>query len=194
MRKPNPKVGAVQRSQALMLLLVLVVSLTSLHAVGQHSVGGISPEYRKWLQEDVAWIITTPERRQFKLLNNDKQRAQFVVAFWERRNPTPGNKENPFKQEHYKRMAFANEHFAAQVAGWRTDRGRIYIVYGPPDSIAKKPQEVGKPPEEVWTYIHMTGGGENVSVRFVDDCFCGAYEIVGDLPNSKWRNDVPGIF
>lgn len=141
----------------------------------------------------MVWIITTSERKQFKLLSNDKQRAHFVVNFWERRNPTPGSKENPFKQEHYRRIAFANEHFAAGVAGWRSDRGRIYIVYGPPDSVSKKPQEEGNFPEEVWMYVHMPGGGENVSLRFVDDCFCGAYGLVTNLPNSRWRNDLPAI-
>ena len=183
------------------MALVLVVGLTPFHARAQHSVRGLTPEYRKWLVEDVRWIITTPERKEFKALGSDEQRAQFVVAFWERRNPTPGSKKNPFKEEHYRRMAFANEHFAAaneyfaaQVEGWRTDRGRIYIVYGPPDSIAKKPQEGQNFAEEVWTYVHMPGGGENVSLRFVDDCVCGVYELVGDLPNDKWRNDVPGIF
>jgi GWxTD domain-containing protein len=124
-----------------MWILVLVVGLTAFRAVGQNKVRELSPEYRKWLVEDVRWIITTPERKQFLGLNSDEQRAQFVVAFWERRNPTPGSKANPFKEQHYRHMAFANEHFAAQVEGWKTDRGRIYVVYGPPDSIAKEPQK-----------------------------------------------------
>jgi GWxTD domain-containing protein len=184
----------VQRSQTRILILVLVVGLISFPAVGQHSVRGLTPEYRKWLDEDVRWIITTPERKEFKGLSSDEQRAQFVAAFWERRNPTPGSKKNPFKEEHYRRMAYANEHFAAQVAGWRTDLGRIYVVYGPPDSIVKKPQEGQKFAEEVWTYVHMPGGGENVSLRFVDECVCGFYELESELPNAKWRNDVPGMF
>jgi GWxTD domain-containing protein len=177
-----------------MLILVLVVGLTSFHAMGQHPVRRLSPEYRKWLAEDVRWIMTTAERKEFLALSSDEQRAQFVVAFWERRNPTPGSKENLFKEEHYHRMAFANEHFAAQMEGWKTDRGRIYVIYGPPDSIAKKPQEGQKFPEEVWTYVHMPDGGENVSLRFVDDCVCGSYDLVGNLPNDKWQNDVPDIF
>ena len=179
------KGGAVRRSQALMLILVLVLGLTAFHAMGQHRVRGLSPEYRKWLDEDVRWIMTTAEREEFLALSTDEQRARFVVAFWEQRNPTPGSKENPFKEEHYRRMAFANEHFVAQVQGWKTDRGRIYVIYGPADSIAKKPQEGQKFPEEVWTYVHVPGGGENVSLRFVDDCVCGFYVLVSNLPNDK---------
>ena len=111
------KGAAVQRSQALKLILVLVVGLTSFQAVGQHRVRELSSEYRKWLSEDVRWIMTTAERKEFLALSSDEQRAQFVVAFWERRNPTPGSKANPFKVEHYRRMAFANKHFATQWRG-----------------------------------------------------------------------------
>jgi GWxTD domain-containing protein len=87
--------------------------------------------YKKWLTEDVAWIITDQERTDFKKLSTDKQRDDFVVAFWERRNPIPRSSENKFKEEHYQRLAYANTHFAAGVPGWKTDRGRIYILYGP---------------------------------------------------------------
>ena len=187
-REPKTRKGcAVRRSQAPILVLVLV-GLISFRAVGQHSVRDLSPEYRKWLVEDVRWIITTPERKKFMELSSDEQRVQFVIAFWERRNPTPGTKENRFKEEHYRRMAFANEHFAAKMEGWQTDRGRIYVVYGPPDSIATEAQVGQNPPEEVWTYVHMPGGGENVSLRFIDECVCEDYDLVGDLPNDKWRN------
>jgi GWxTD domain-containing protein len=87
--------------------------------------------YKKWLREDVAWIITDQERIDYTKLSTDKERDDFVVAFWEHRNPTPGSSENKFKAEHYRRLAYANTHFAAGVPGWRTDRGRIYILYGP---------------------------------------------------------------
>ena len=90
--------------------------------------------YKKRLEEDVAWIITGQERADFVKLSTDKQRDKFVVAFWERRNPTPGSSENKFKEQHYRRLAYANTHFAASVAGWKTDRGRMYILYGPPVS------------------------------------------------------------
>src|SRR5581483_5464298 len=86
--------------------------------------------YRKWLNEDVAWIITDEERSAFKRLQTDEEREQFIEQFWLRRDPTPDTIENEFKEEHYRRIAYANEHYASGIPGWRTDRGRIYIMYG----------------------------------------------------------------
>src|SRR5438309_4851414 len=94
----------------------------------------VKEEYKKWLREDVAWIITDEERGNFKTLSTDEQRDEFVVAFWNRRNPTPDATENKFKEEHYRRLAYSNTHFAAGEPGWKTDRGRMYIMYGAPDS------------------------------------------------------------
>src|SRR3974390_2029168 len=87
--------------------------------------------YKKWLDEDVRWIITDEEKSAFMQLSNDEERDQFIEAFWARRDPTPDTEENEFKEDHYARIAYANEHFAAGIPGWKTDRGRIYIVYGP---------------------------------------------------------------
>src|SRR5215467_10688820 len=89
--------------------------------------------YRKWLNEDVAYIITDEERATFKRLQTDEEREQFIEQFWLRRDPTPDTVENEFKEEHYRRIQYANDHFASGIPGWKTDRGRIYIVYGPPD-------------------------------------------------------------
>ena len=91
--------------------------------------------YKKWMDEDVVYIISDEERKAFKQLNTDEEREQFVEQFWLRRDPTPDTEENEFKEEHYRRIAYANEHFASGIPGWRTDRGRIYIQYGPPDEI-----------------------------------------------------------
>src|ERR1700682_5803399 len=89
--------------------------------------------YRKWLNEDVAYIITDEERTAFKRLQTDEEREQFIENFWLRRDPTPDTMENEFKEEHYRRIAYANETFASGIPGWKTDRGRMYITYGPPD-------------------------------------------------------------
>jgi len=91
--------------------------------------------YRKWLNEDVSYIITDEERAAFRRLQTDEEREQFIENFWLRRDPTPDTVENEFKEEHYRRIAYANEHFPSGIPGWKTDRGRIYIVYGPPDEI-----------------------------------------------------------
>jgi GWxTD domain-containing protein len=148
----------------------------------------IKEEYKKLLREDVAWIITNEERASFRTLSADKQRDEFVVAFWERRNPTPGATENKFKEEHYRRLAYANTHFAAGVPGWKTDRGRIYIVYGPPNTIDSHPKGgvIGDPPDrgdfayEDWHYSYIDGLGKDVTIEFVDTCNCGEYHLTRD--------------
>src|ERR1700743_254436 len=95
--------------------------------------------YKKWVDEDVHWIITDQELKAFKSLSNDEERDSFIEAFWQRRNPNPDSPENEFREEHYRRIAYANEHFAAGKPGWKTDRGHMYISYGKPDSIDSHP-------------------------------------------------------
>src|SRR5438874_9682176 len=149
--------------------------------------------YKKWLDEDVRYIITDEERAAFKQLSNDEERDNFIEAFWARRDPTPDTVENEFKEEHYSRIAYANEHFAAGIPGWTSDRGRIYIVYGPADEIEshppggtyERPMEEGGGststyPFEDWRYRYIEGIGQEVIIEFVDDCMCGNYEMTMD--------------
>src|SRR5208283_428221 len=143
--------------------------------------GELETPYRKWLNEDVAYIITDEERAAFKQLQSDDQREQFIENFWLRRDPTPDTIENEFKEEHYRRIAYANEHYAAGMPGWKSDRGRIYIVYGPPDELEdhsgggtyERPQSEGGGetttyPFQIWTYRWIEGIGNNVMIEFVD--------------------------
>ena len=99
----------------------------------------LSTAYKTWLNQDVAWIISDEEARAFKNLSNDEERDNFIEAFWQRRNPNPDSPDNEYKEEHYRRIAYANEHFAAGKPGWKTDRGHIYISFGKPDSIDQHP-------------------------------------------------------
>ncbi len=153
----------------------------------------LSKTYKKWLDEDVRWIITDEEQKAFKLLSNDEERDQFIEAFWQRRDPTPDTIENEFKEEHYRRMAYANEHFAAGIPGWKTDRGRIYIMYGPADEIEshpsggsyERPMDEGGGststfPFEDWRYRYLEGIGQEVIIEFVDTCMCGDYHMTMD--------------
>ncbi len=153
----------------------------------------LSKTYKKWLDEDVRWIITDEEQKAFKLLSNDEERDQFIEAFWQRRDPTPDTIENEFKEEHYRRMAYANEHFAAGIPGWKTDRGRIYIMYGPADEIEAHPSggsyerpmeegggETSTYPFEDWRYRYLEGIGQEVIIEFVDTCMCGDYHMTLD--------------
>src|ERR1051326_7246322 len=149
--------------------------------------------YKKWLDEDVSYIITDEERKAFKQLSNDEERDQFIEAFWQRRDPTPDSEENEFKEEHYRRIEYANEHFAAGIPGWKSDRGRIYITYGPPDEIESHPsggtydrpiEEGGGStstyPFEDWRYRYIESIGQEVIIEFVDTCMCGDYHMTID--------------
>jgi GWxTD domain-containing protein len=153
----------------------------------------LSKTYKKWLDEDVRWIITDEERSAFMQLSNDEERDQFIEAFWQRRDPTPDTEENEFKEEHYRRIAYANEHYAAGIPGWKTDRGRTYIVFGPADEIEshpsggsyERPQEEGGGetstyPFETWRYRYLEGIGQEVIIEFVDTCMCGDYHMTMD--------------
>jgi GWxTD domain-containing protein len=160
--------------------------------------------YKKWLDEDVRWIITDEELSAFKKLSNNAERDQFIEMFWQRRDPTPDTAENEYKEEHYRRIVWANEHFAAGMPGWRTDRGRIYIMYGKPDSIDshpmggpyQRPAEEGGGqtetyPFEVWRYRYLEGIGQEIEIEFVDDCNCGAYEMTMDRSKKDALLHVP---
>jgi GWxTD domain-containing protein len=153
----------------------------------------LSKVYKKWLDEDVVWIITDEERQAFKQLSNDEERDQFIEAFWQRRDPTPDTEENEYKEEHYARIAYANEHFAAGIPGWKSDRGRIYIQYGKPDEIDSHPSggtyerpieegggETSTFPFEDWRYRYLEGIGQEVIIEFVDTCMCGEYHMTLD--------------
>jgi len=153
----------------------------------------ISKVYKKWLNEDVVWIITDEERAAFKQLSNDEERDNFIEAFWQRRDPTPDTEENEYKEEHYRRIAYANEHFAAGIPGWKTDRGRIYIMYGPADEVESHPSggtyerpmeegggETSTFPFEQWRYRYLEGIGQEVIIEFVDTCMCGDYHMTID--------------
>src|SRR5271168_3859051 len=142
--------------------------------------------YKKWLDEDVIYIISPEERHSFLHLATNEEREQFIEAFWQRRNPDPDSPENTFKEEHYRRIAYANEHFASGIPGWKTDRGKIYIMWGPPDEIDSHPSggsyerpanegggETSTYPFEDWRYRYLEGIGNNVEIEFVDPTMTG---------------------
>jgi GWxTD domain-containing protein len=153
----------------------------------------LSKTYKKWLNEDVVWIITDEERAAFKQLSNDEERDNFIEAFWQRRDPTPDTEENEYKEEHYRRIAYANEHFAAGIPGWKSDRGRIYIMYGPADEVDSHPSggtyerpmeegggETSTFPFEDWRYRYLEGIGQEIIIEFVDTCMCGDFHMTID--------------
>jgi GWxTD domain-containing protein len=153
----------------------------------------LGKSYKKWLDEDVIYIISDEERKAFKQLSNDEERDQFIEAFWQRRNPNPDSEDNEYKEDHYRRIEYANEHFAAGVPGWRTDRGKIYIMYGPADEVESHPSggtyerpmeegggETSTYPFEQWRYRYIEGIGQEVIIEFVDTCMCNEYHMTID--------------
>jgi GWxTD domain-containing protein len=161
--------------------------------------------YRTWLNQEVPYIITDEERKAFTSLSNDEERDAFIENFWLRRNPNPDSPENEFREEHYRRIAYANEHFAAGKPGWKTDRGHIYISYGKPDDIDshpsggsynRTPDEGGGTtttfPFEIWHYRYLEGIGENIDIEFVDTCQCGDYHFTIDRSEKDALLHVPG--
>jgi GWxTD domain-containing protein len=161
--------------------------------------------YKKWLNEDVPYIISSEERSSFLHLQTNEEREQFIEAFWQRRNPDPDSPENSFKEEHYRRIAYANEHYASGIPGWKTDRGRIYIMWGPADEVDSHPSggTYERPPEEGggetttypfedWRYRYLEGIGENVMIEFVDPSGSGEYHLTMDPSEKDALTYVPG--
>src|SRR5579871_452441 len=161
--------------------------------------------YEKWLKEDVVYIITDEEKQAWKRLNTAEERDQFVEQFWLRRDPTPDTPENEYKEEHYRRIAYANEHFASGIPGWKTDRGRTYIMFGPADEIESHPSggTYERPPEEgggttstypfeKWRYRYIEGIGNDINIEFVDTTMTGEYHMTMDPSEKDALLNVPG--
>ena len=161
--------------------------------------------YRKWLTEDVGYIITDEERTAFKRMTTDDERQNFIEGFWLRRDPTPDSAENEFKEEHYRRIAYANERYASGIPGWKTDRGRIYITFGPPAEIEshpsggsyERPYEEGGGttstyPFEKWRYRWIEGIGTDINIEFVDPTMTGEYRMTMDPSEKDALMMVPG--
>jgi GWxTD domain-containing protein len=164
-----------------------------------------SAPYTTWLTEEVVYIITKEEHDAFLRLTTNEEREQYIEEFWRRRNPDPDSPENTYREEHYRRIAYANEHFSSGIPGWRTDRGHIYILWGPPDEIDSHPSggTYDRPPEqgggttttypwELWRYRHMEDIGDNIEIEFVDTTGSGEYHITMDPGEKDALAKVPG--
>ena len=161
--------------------------------------------FKTWLNEDVVYIISPEERAAFLQLQTNEEREQFIEQFWLRRSSNPDMPSDDFKEEHYRRIAYANEHFASGIPGWKTDRGRIYIIWGPPDEIESHPTggtydrpmeegggETTTYPWERWRYRYLEGIQENVELEFVDPSGSGEYHLTMDPSEKDALLYVPG--
>lgn len=163
------------------------------------------PVYREWLSGPVSYIITPEERAAFLHLETNQERENFIENFWERRNPDPGSADNSYKEDYYERIAYANEHYSSGIPGWKTDRGRIYLMWGKPDEVDTHPAggpyerpsaegggETSTYPFEDWRYRYLEGIGENVEIEFVDPTGSGEYHLTMDPSEKDALTYVPG--
>ncbi len=200
------------------LLLVLAsLSLIAVSGFSQNSKSqdptekprNVKPElkkaYKDWLEKDVAYIITDEERKAFKKLQTDDEREHFIEEFWRRRDPDPDTDENEFKEEYYERVAYANEHFSSGIPGWKTDRGRIWIMYGKPHERETHPMggQYDRPswegggstttyPFEIWFYRYLPGVGSGIEIEFVDPTGSGEYRIARNPYEKDALLHIPG--
>ncbi len=161
--------------------------------------------YKDWVSKDVAYIITPDEIKAFKKLETDEERENFIENFWRRRDPDPDTEENEYREEFYERIAYANEKFTSGIPGWKTDRGRIYITFGKPDSIESHPSggSYDRPsyegggstttyPFEIWFYRHLDNVGDGIEIEFVDPTGTGEYRIARNANEKDALLMVPG--
>lgn len=161
--------------------------------------------YKKWRNTDVAYIITKEEKRAFDALTTDEERENFIENFWRRRDPNPDTEENEYREEYYERIAYANQHYTSGIPGWKTDRGRIYIAWGKPDSVESHPSggAYDRPsyegggstttyPFEIWFYRHLDGVGDGIEIEFVDPTGTGEYRIARNANEKDALLMVPG--
>jgi GWxTD domain-containing protein len=174
-----------------------------------NKVRNVKPElkdaYKKWLNNDVPYLITGAEKKAFQALATDEERENFIENFWRRRDPNPDTEENEFREEYYERIAYANEHYTSGIPGWKTDRGRIYITWGKPDEVETHPSggAYDRPsyegggstttyPFETWFYRHLDGVGDGIEIEFVDPTGTGEYRIARDANEKDALKYVPG--
>jgi GWxTD domain-containing protein len=161
--------------------------------------------YKKWLDEDVVYIVSEEEKKVFKDLQNDEERESFIEQFWLRRDTDPRTPDNEFKEEHYRRIAYCNERFASGFPGWKSDRGRVYIVFGEPAEIESHPSggtyerlpwegggTTSTYPFERWRYRHIDGIGDDVEIEFVDASMSGEYRMAMSADEKDALMMVPG--
>jgi len=150
------------RPKSYAILLLGALALAALPAAGQKiTVKDLPSKYRDWIEEEVGYIISPKEKAVFLQLGNDREREMFITAFWKARDNDPNTPENPFKDEHYRRIEYANKNFGRgrKAGGWRSDMGRIYILLGEPRTIERYENETNLYPMIVWFYSGLTGSG-----------------------------------
>jgi len=181
-------------------ILFVVIACLSLAGSAETSRADekeLRASHRKWLEEEAVYIITKEEKEVFLKLDSDELRDKFIERFWEMRDPTPGTVRNEFREEHYKRIEFANKNFGPRghKTGWRTERGRIYILLGKPKERLEYSSDSLVYPVELWFYA-SDGRIPNASffyLIFFKRSGAGDYTLyhpVLDTPNAlSWKGN-----
>ncbi|MGQ9801308.1 MAG: GWxTD domain-containing protein [Candidatus Saccharicenans sp.] len=188
-----------KRLVVIVSLLIFSLSLVSgLTASGQSRpksrkelIRALPDKYRKWLEEEVVYIISEKERDVFLRLENDRQREIFIEAFWKQRDPNPNTPENEFKVEHYRRIDYANQHFGKESPGpgWRSDMGKVYIMLGEPQSTEKYENLYDLYPTIIWFYQGMAEYGlpNAFSVVFYKPDGTGEYKLYSPIKDGPMK-------
>jgi GWxTD domain-containing protein len=137
-------------------LVVMALAAVMIGLPAQGPTRSVLPaRYQRWLAEEVVYIIAPRERDVFLALQTDRERDLFIEAFWKQRDPTPGTEANEFKEEHYRRLEYADRIYgrSTSLPGWKTDRGRIYIILGPPKNVESYDEVMNVFPTEIWFYL-----------------------------------------
>ncbi len=186
-------------------IFIFLFSLFYFSLLAQGQKQEIPQKYLKWLNEDAVYIISSQEREVFLSLKTDEERENFIKIFWKRRDPTPETEFNEFREEHYRRIEYANRNFFEGMPGWKTDRGRIYIMFGPPDFIQTNPgglrgflfglrAETAEFPSEVWTYRYLPGiktKAQNIEFIFVNYYNAGSYKLTSSPSLANALRNIP---
>ncbi len=191
--------GFIITSALLLIFLAVWATPFALQRSREQRREEAEDHFKRWLDQDVVWIISDEERAVFQKLTTAEEKEQFIEQFWHRRDPDPRTLENEFKEEHYRRIAYVNEMFTSGAPGWKTDRGRVYIIHGPPDQIQKHTygQSYERPlhegggrtstlPFELWWYRHLEGLGSDIELEFVDPTGSGEFR----LARNPWEKDA----
>jgi len=149
--------------------------------------GSMSEEELDDLFTKSIYIASVPEQDKYEALTTVEAKREFMYTFWKARDENSSDERNQYFQEYLKRIAESNDRFtAAKKDGWKTDRGRVYLVYGPPTEIERYPNEIESKPYEIWRYESLEGG---VVFVFGDITGYNDYQLLHSTKRGELRDD-----
>ncbi len=127
--------------------------------------------------------IASPSEMHYMEDGKDKtEKIKRFLEFWKKKDPSPNNEENEIFDEYFRRVAYANEHFSSYIEGWKSDRGMVFIMLGPPNNVDRHPFEYDSKPYEIWEYYNL-----NRSFVFLDQTGFGDYRLITPFTGDLYR-------